>query len=79
MSGSGFGIQGIENTRVPQRIQYVLTCQAPIVSSEVVAGTTVRGTRVSPTAAGSSLPSGASTLVFVFCEPSLRAVSSRTP
>ena len=44
----------------------LLTCQAPDASTEVEAGSTVRGARVFPTAAGAMPPSATTTRVFVF-------------
>ena len=68
MFGSGVGITMIvgHTAEVNQLTQYVLMYQAPIVSTGVVAGAAMRGTRVSPAAAGTMPPSATAAWVFVF-------------
>ena len=75
MYGSGYGIHPIENTILQQPTLFVLMCQAPNASSGVVAGASMRGARVFPTATGAVPPSAAATWVFDFCAPSRRVGS----
>ena len=77
---SGYGILGMRKPiKEVKQVTQLLTCQAKVVSAGVVAVATMRGTRVSPTAAGAVPPTASAARVFVLCEPSRRAVSSFRP